>query len=83
MFLGTNLVSWAAKRQPVVSHSCADVEYRVVANGMAKASWMRQLLQELHSPLQRATLVYCNNITRSTSPPITCNISAQSTWRLT
>jgi hypothetical protein len=33
-----------------------------VANGVAKASWMRQLLHELHHPLQRATLVYCDNV---------------------
>jgi hypothetical protein len=33
-----------------------------VANGMAVASWLRQLLQELHNPLQRASLVYCDNV---------------------
>jgi hypothetical protein len=62
VFLGTNLVSWAAKRQPVVSRSSAEAEYRAVANGVAEASWLRQLLHELHSPLQRATLVYCDNV---------------------
>jgi hypothetical protein len=62
MFLGVNLVSWAAERQPVVSRSSAEDEYRAVANGVAEASWLRQLLHELHSPLQRATLVYCDNV---------------------
>jgi hypothetical protein len=62
VFLGTNLVFWAAKRQPVVSRSSAEAKYRVVANSVAEASWMRQLLHELHSPLQRATLVYCDNV---------------------
>jgi hypothetical protein len=38
VFLGTNLVSWAAKRQPVVSRSSAEAEYRAVANGVAEAS---------------------------------------------
>jgi hypothetical protein len=33
-----------------------------VANGVAEASWLLQLLQELHSPLQRVTLVYCDNV---------------------
>jgi hypothetical protein len=28
------------------------VEYCTVANGVAKACWLRQLLHELHSPLQ-------------------------------
>jgi hypothetical protein len=38
VFLGTNLVSWAAKRQPVISCSSAEAEYRVVANGVVDAS---------------------------------------------
>jgi hypothetical protein len=45
--------------------------YRAVANDMAEASWPRRLLQELHNPLQRATLVYCDNISAvyvSTNP---------------
>jgi hypothetical protein len=32
---------------------------------------MRQIIQELHSPLQRATLVYCDNVSAvylSTNP---------------
>jgi hypothetical protein len=41
VFLGDNLVSWSAKWQTVVLHSSAEVEYRVVANGVAKAPWLR------------------------------------------
>jgi hypothetical protein len=38
---------------------------------MVETSWLRQLLQELHSPLQRATLVYYDNVSAvylSTNP---------------
>ena len=45
-----------------MSRSSAEAEYRAVANTIAEASWLRQLLSELQSPLQRATLVYCDNI---------------------
>jgi hypothetical protein len=38
VFLGANLVSWTAKRQPVVSRSNAEAEYRDVANSVAEAS---------------------------------------------
>jgi hypothetical protein len=62
VFLGDNLVSWSAKRQTVVSRSSAEAEYRVVANGVAEAIWLRQLLLELQAPLSRCTLVYCDNI---------------------
>jgi len=54
--------SRSSKRQNTVSRSSAEVEYRTVANGVAKATWLPQLLLELHAPLRRATLVYCNNI---------------------
>jgi hypothetical protein len=71
VFLGANLIFWAAKQQHVVSRSSTEVEYRVVANGVAEASWLRQLLHELHSPLQRVILVYCDNVSAvylSTNP---------------
>ena len=50
VFVDGKLVSWSSKRRPVVSHSNAEAEYRTVANGVAEASWLQQLLAELHSP---------------------------------
>jgi hypothetical protein len=47
VFLGDNLVSWSAKRQTVVSRSSAEAKYRAVANGVAEATWLGQLLLEL------------------------------------
>jgi hypothetical protein len=71
VFLGGNLVSWSSKRQPVVSRSSAEAEYCAVANGVAEVAWLRQLLAELHCPLSRTTLVYCDNVSAlylSTNP---------------
>jgi hypothetical protein len=59
---GDNLVSWSAKRQTVISRSSAEAEYRVVANGVAEATWLRQLLHELQTLPARCTLVYYDNI---------------------
>jgi hypothetical protein len=50
------------KWQLVVSRSNAKGEYLVVINGVAKASWLRQVLQKLHSPLERSTLIYSDNV---------------------
>jgi hypothetical protein len=33
-----------------------------VANGVAEACWLWQLLQELHAPLTKSTLIYCDNV---------------------
>jgi hypothetical protein len=62
VFLGDNLIFWSAKRQTVVSRSSAEAEYRAIANGVAEATWLRQLLHELQTPPSRCTLVYCDNI---------------------
>jgi hypothetical protein len=45
-----------------VSHSSAEAKYRGVANIVVEASWLCQLLEELHSPLRRAIVVYYGNI---------------------
>ncbi|KAJ0647711.1 putative RNA-directed DNA polymerase [Helianthus annuus] len=62
VFLGDNLLSWSSKRQPTVSRSSAEAEYRGVANAVAEATWLRNLLLELHTPLRRASIVYCDNV---------------------
>ncbi|XP_060177732.1 uncharacterized mitochondrial protein AtMg00810-like [Lycium barbarum] len=62
VFLGDNLISWSSKRQPTLSHSSAEAEYRGVANVVSESCWIRNLLLELHCPIQKATLVYCDNV---------------------
>jgi hypothetical protein len=62
VFLGDNLISWSSRRQPIVSRSSVEAEYRAVANCIAESCWLRQLLQELHHPPSRATVVYCDNV---------------------
>ncbi|GKE74395.1 ribonuclease H-like domain-containing protein, partial [Tanacetum coccineum] len=62
VFLGNNLLSWSSKRQPTLSRSSAEAEYRGVANVVAETCWLRNLLHELHTPLSSATLVYCDNV---------------------
>ncbi|GKD02073.1 ribonuclease H-like domain-containing protein [Tanacetum coccineum] len=62
VFLGNNLLSWSSKRQPTLSHSSAEAEYRGVTNAIAEACWLRNLLLELHNTLSSATLFYCDNV---------------------
>uniref|UniRef100_A0A0V0HRA1 Putative ovule protein n=1 Tax=Solanum chacoense TaxID=4108 RepID=A0A0V0HRA1_SOLCH len=62
VFLGDNLISWSSKRQPTLSKSSAEAEYRGVANVVSESCWIRNLLLELHCPIKKATLVYCDNV---------------------
>nr|GFA23551.1 ribonuclease H-like domain-containing protein [Tanacetum cinerariifolium] len=56
-------ISYAMQqRQPILSHSSAEAEYRDVANVVAKTCWLRNLLHELHTPLSFAILVYHDNV---------------------
>jgi hypothetical protein len=52
VYLGDNVVSWSSKRQVTVSRSSVEAEYRAVTHAIAEAMWLRQLLAELHRPLQ-------------------------------
>jgi hypothetical protein len=62
VYLGSSLVSWSSKRQPTVSRSSAEAEYRAVANVVAECTWLRQLLSELSCPVDKATVVFCDNV---------------------
>jgi histone deacetylase 1/2 len=62
VYLGSSLVSWSSKRQPTVSRSSAEAEYRAVANAVAECTWLRQLLSELSCPVDKATVVFCDNV---------------------
>ncbi|GJU58423.1 ribonuclease H-like domain-containing protein [Tanacetum coccineum] len=62
VFPGNNLLSWSSKRQPTLSRSSVEAEYRSVANAVTETCWLHNLLRELHTPLSSATLVYCDNV---------------------
>nr|GEV58209.1 putative zinc finger, CCHC-type [Tanacetum cinerariifolium] len=61
IYLGGNLVSWSAKKQPTVSRSSCESEYRAMANTATEIIWFTHLLCELHAlPPDRPTLL-CDN----------------------
>ncbi|GJU95049.1 NBS-containing resistance-like protein [Tanacetum coccineum] len=72
VYLGDTLVSWSSKRQPTLSRSSAEAEYRGVANVVSASCWLRNLVLELHYPIHKATIVYCDNISANflSSDPI-------------
>jgi hypothetical protein len=57
VFLSDNLISLYSKRQLTVSLSSAEAECRAVAHVVAESCWLRQVIQELHRPVSRSTIV--------------------------
>jgi hypothetical protein len=50
IFIGTNLVSWSARKQPTVSRSSTGEEYKALANATIEIIWIQTLLDELGVP---------------------------------
>ncbi|RVW21991.1 Retrovirus-related Pol polyprotein from transposon RE2 [Vitis vinifera] len=62
VFVGPNLISWSAKKQPVVSKSSTEAEYRCLALVTAEVYWLRMLLCELEISLDSLPVIWCDNI---------------------
>jgi hypothetical protein len=55
-------MSWSAKKQPTVSRSSTEAEYKALANGAAEAMWVESLLKELGISQQRIPILWCDNL---------------------
>jgi histone deacetylase 1/2 len=62
VFVGPNLISWSSKKQPTVSRSSTEAEYKALANGAAEAIWIESLLKELGVLQQRTPIIWCDNL---------------------
>ena len=61
IYHGNNLVSWSTKKQPTVSRSSCESEYRALALIATKLLWLMHLLRDLKVSLPWWPLLLCNN----------------------
>jgi hypothetical protein len=62
VFFGNNLISWAARKQPTVSRSSTEAEYKALANATAKMMWVQKLLTELGVSHPTTSRLWCDNL---------------------
>ncbi|XP_059445487.1 uncharacterized mitochondrial protein AtMg00810-like [Corylus avellana] len=62
IFLGNCLIFWSSKKQPVVSRSSTEAEYRSLAITTNELFWLRMLFQEIQISLSKAPVVWCDNV---------------------
>jgi hypothetical protein len=55
-------VSWSTRKQPTISRSSMEVEYKALANAMAEIMWLQTLLVELGIPHRLAASLWCDNL---------------------
>ncbi|CAA7040242.1 unnamed protein product [Microthlaspi erraticum] len=60
--LGSNLISWSAKRQQTVSKSSTEAEYRALPAAAQEITWLSALLRDLGIPQSKSTLLRCDNL---------------------
>ncbi|KAD4889124.1 hypothetical protein E3N88_21197 [Mikania micrantha] len=61
IFLGNSLVNWKSKKQPTVSRSTAEAEYRALCSVTCDLVWLQNLLLELKISSSLPISVFCDN----------------------
>ena len=61
VFLGSNLISWSSKKQPIVSKSSSESEYLALALATLKVLWITYLFQELKISFDQIPLLHFDN----------------------
>ncbi|GJZ02295.1 putative RNA-directed DNA polymerase [Tanacetum coccineum] len=62
IYLGSNLISWTARKQRTVSRSSTEAEYKALADTVAELTWLQALLHELGIRSSSTPILWCDNL---------------------
>jgi hypothetical protein len=62
VFLGSNLISWSARKQPTMSRSSTEAKYKVMENLTTEIIWVQTLHRELKISHPPPAYLWCDNL---------------------
>ena len=62
IFFGGNLITWSDQKQPTVSRSSTESEYKALVDATAELVWVQSVLQELGVKQDRSLVLWCDNL---------------------
>jgi hypothetical protein len=62
VFFGANLISWGDNKQPTISRSSTEAEYKAMANAIAELMWLQTLLKELRISCPPGACLWYDNM---------------------
>lgn len=61
-FLGSNVISWCAKKQSTIARSSTEAEYHTMTHTATELTWFTYIPKDLHILLHNAPILYGDNI---------------------
>ena len=55
------VISWSSNKQPTVSLSSIEAEYKALTGATCEAIWLRRILEEVGTQQKQATRIQCDN----------------------
>jgi hypothetical protein len=59
--IGTGIVSWASRKQPIVTLFSAEAKYVAATSATCQVVWMRRMLKDFLQEQQEPTTLLCDN----------------------
>ena len=60
--LGSGAISWCIKIQLIVALSSTETEYQSAAMTAQESTWLKQLMEDLHEPIEYQIRIFCDNL---------------------